>query len=408
MRNLPRTTLLIIAAAATMLSLSMGIRQSLGIVMTPISHDIGISISEFTFAVAMQNLIWGLTQPFVGALSVRTGFRPILYGGAVLYCLGLLLLVLAQGRWEVLAGAGFAIGVAMSCAGPALTMALTARVVPAEVRSLALGVLSAAGSVGAMIAAPIGQGLMGGFGWRVGVVGFLVLAALMIPAAFIAGRADREALPAGSAAGGGSALEALRLAAREPSYVVMATAYFVCGMQLVFITTHLPAYIAICGLDPMLSASALGMIGGFNILGSLFFGWAGGRFNKLALLGIIYLTRSIVLTWYFTLPASPESTLLFAGAMGFLWLGVAPLAAGAIVDMFGLKWQAMLQGVAFMGHQFGSFVGAFGGGHLFDTLGTYDLAWRVAVITGLVAGLVQLTFAFVRPSERIAAAGRFA
>lgn len=408
MRNLPRATLLIIAAAATMLSLSMGIRQSLGIVMTPVSLDIGISISEFTFAVAMQNLIWGLTQPFVGALSVRTGFRPILYAGAALYCLGLTLLALAEGRWAVLAGAGVAIGTAMSCAGPALTMALTARVVPAEVRSMALGVMSAAGSIGAMIAAPIGQSLLSAYGWRVGVVGFLALAALMVPAALFAGRADKVAMPTGSPLGGGSAGQALRLAAREPSYVVMASAYFVCGMQLVFITTHLPAYIAICGLDPMLSASALGMIGGFNILGSLFFGWAGGRFNKLALLGLIYLTRSVVLTWYFTLPATPESTLLFAGAMGFLWLGVSPLAAGAIVDMFGLKWQAMLQGVAFMGHQFGSFVGALGGGRLFDTFGTYDLAWRIAVITGLVAGTVQLIFAFIRPSERIAAAGRFA
>jgi predicted MFS family arabinose efflux permease len=168
-------------------------------------------------------------------------------------------------------------------------------------------------------------------------------------------------------------------------------------MQLLFITTHLPSYLAICGMDPMLSAEALGVIGVFNVAGSLFFGWAGGRWSKLALLGMIYVSRSMVLGWYFMQPPTPASTLVFAALMGFLWLGVGPLVAGSVVEMFGLRWQAMIQGLAFMSHQLGSFLGAFGGGLLFDTLGSYDLAWRLGVGMGLAAGMVQMSFALLRP-----------
>jgi MFS family permease len=177
----------------------------------------------------------------------------------------------------------------------------------------------------------------------------------------------------------------------------MAGAYFVCGMQLLFISTHLPSYLAICGMDPMLSAEALSVIAIFNVFGSVFFGWAGGRWPKLVLLGTIYVTRSLVLGWYFVAPPTPTSTLVFAAMMGFLWLGVGPLVAGSVVEMFGLRWQAMIQGIAFMSHQFGSFVGAFGGGLLFDTLGSYDLAWRLGVGMGLTAGTVQIIVAVARP-----------
>jgi predicted MFS family arabinose efflux permease len=174
-------------------------------------------------------------------------------------------------------------------------------------------------------------------------------------------------------------------------------------MQLLFITVHLPSYLAICGMDPMLSAEALGVIGIFNVFGSVFFGWAGGHRSKLALLGAIYVTRSLVLGWYFLAPPTPATTLVFAAAMGFLWLGVGPLVAGSVVEMFGLRWQAMIQGLAFMSHQFGSFLGAFGGGLLFDRLGSYDLAWRLGVAMGLTAGVVQIAAALVRPPRSVAA-----
>ena len=169
-------------------------------------------------------------------------------------------------------------------------------------------------------------------------------------------------------------------------------------MQLVFLTTHLPSYLAICGMDPMLSAQTLGMIGGFNVLGSVFFGWAGQRSNKLALLGGIYVLRSLALAWYFMLPPTPATTLLFGAIMGFLWMGVGPLVAGAVAEMFGLKWQAMIQGFAFMSHQLGSFLGAYGGGLIYDTLGSYTMAWRIGVALGLAGGIVQIAFALIKPS----------
>ena len=200
-----------------------------------------------------------------------------------------------------------------------------------------------------------------------------------------------------------SARQALLGSLRHVPFVVMTMAYFVCGLQLIFITTHLPAYLAICNMDPMLSAEALGVIGGFNVLGSLFFGWAGGRLSKRALLGAIYTTRSLGLAFYFAVPPRPSSTLIFAAVMGFLWLGVGPLIAGSVAEMFGLRWQAMIQGVAFVSHQLGSFLGAFGGGLLFDTLGSYDLAWRLIVAMGLTAGVVQL-LSGLAPQHRVALA----
>jgi predicted MFS family arabinose efflux permease len=167
-------------------------------------------------------------------------------------------------------------------------------------------------------------------------------------------------------------------------------------MQLVFLTTHLPSYLAICGMDPMLSAQALGMIGGFNVLGSLFFGWAGGHWNKLVLLGGIYIARSLALAAYFVVPPTPTSTLVFAALMGFTWLGVVPLVTGWITDTFGLRWQAMLGGVAFVSHQLGSFAGALGGGLIFDMAGNYNTAWQAGVALGLAAGIVQAGSAWLR------------
>jgi MFS family permease len=232
------------------------------------------------------------------------------------------------------------------------------------------------------------------------VLGFFVLAVGILPAAWFAGRVDRIVLqPGADQIGETSFKTAIGTALCTPSFVVMAGAYFVCGMQLLFITTHLPSYLAICGMDPMLSAEALGVISLFNVVGSLFFGWAGGRWSKLVLLGMIYISRSIVLGWYFILPPSPATTLVFAALMGFLWLGVGPLVAGSVVEMFGLRWQAMIQGLAFMSHQLGSFLGAFGGGLLFDALGSYDLAWRLGVGMGLAAGTLQVTFALLRPLQ---------
>ena len=396
-----RPTLPILIGASLMLTLSMGLRQSLGIFMQPLTHDVGISVSDFTLAIAVQNLAWGFLQPFAGALTVRYGFRSIMVIGALCYIAGLSLMASAHGFLSVMLGAGVLIGMSLACTAAAIAMSVAARAVPATVRSTVMGMVSGAGSLGALLSAPLGQILSEGYGWRVGLMGFVVLSLALIPAAWFAGGVDRIPLPKPSAddVGNTSAGVAVGIAFGNASFVVMTCAYFVCGMQLVFLSTHLPSYLAICGLDPMLSAQTLGMIGGFNVLGSLFFGWAGGRWNKLALLGGIYVVRSLGLAWYFMAPPTPASTLLFGAIMGFLWLGVGPLVAGAVADMFGLKWQAMIQGLAFMSHQLGSFLGAYGGGLIYDALGSYTMAWRIGVAVGLAAGIVQIAFALVRPSE---------
>src|ERR1051325_4224028 len=389
----------ILIGAAVMLSLSMGIRQSLGLVMPSLTREIAISVSEFTFAISVQNIAWGVLQPFAGALVVRLGFRPVMLTGAALYCAGLALLAAAHGLLAVMVGAGVLIGVALACTASAISLAVASRAVPAGTRSFVLGAITGAGSLGALLSAPIGQLLSVQFGWRAEVLGFLVLALAMLPAAWFGGRGDRIATPASRAdPAEASAMAAFRAAARASPFVVMAGAYFVCGLQLLFITTHLPSYLAICGMDPMLSGEALAVIACFNVVGSLFFGWAGGRWSKQARLGVIYTLRSLGLCVYFMLPPTPLSTLLFAAGMGFLWLGVSPLIAGSVVEMFGLRWQALIQGIAFMSHQLGSFVGVLGGGMLFDTLGNYDLAWKLIVGMGLTAGVVQLSFALARPT----------
>jgi predicted MFS family arabinose efflux permease len=286
--------------------------------------------------------------------------------------------------------------VAVACTANAVAMAIAARSVATDLRSTVMGVVSAGGSVGALIAAPLGQAISQGYGWRAGLLAFTALALLMVPGACFTGRVDRLPPQPVNRADEQGAGAVVRLAMTRPAFLVMTLAYFVCGMQLVFLTTHLPSYLEICGLDPMLSAQALGMIGGFNVLGSLFFGWAGGHWPKLVLLGLIYSLRSLVLAWYFMAVPTPAGTLVFAGIMGFLWLGVAPLVQGWIADTVGLRWQAMLGGVAFVFHQLGSFVGAFGGGLIYDASGSYTRAWQIGVALGLAAGLVQAGFAWLR------------
>ena len=400
-----RPVLPILFGAAIMLSLSIGLRQSLGLLAPQLTRDLAISMSDFTLAIAIQNLAWAALQAVAGALVVKIGYRPLMMGGAVLYVAGLGLLASAQGVAAIIIGAGIFLGASMSCTASAIANSIASRAVPPHIRSIVLGAITAVGSLGALFSAPIGQGLSEMFGWRIGAWGFFVLALGMIPAAWFASRIDRIPLPATETheIGNATVRQALKAAMTHAPFVVMASAYFVCGMQLVFLTTHLPSYLALCGMDPMLSAQALGTIGAFNVVGSLFFGWAGQRWNKLALLGGLYIGRSIVLIFYFIAPPTPTTTIVFAAAMGFLWLGVSPLSAGAIAEMFGLRWQPMIQGLAFVNHQLGSCLGALGGGLIYDTLGNYTLAWQIGVSLGLTAGVVQIAFALWRPPSQFVA-----
>ena len=358
-------------------------------------------MSDFTLALAVQNLAWGFLQPIAGAMTVRYGFRAIMVVGALIYVAGLVLMATAHGILSVMIGGGVLIGTSLACTAAAMAMSVAARAVPAS------GALDRARHrVGGRIARRAAVGADRADAqrrlWLAHRHGRLRGAVAGAAAGRLVRRRGRQGAAAEAAPdeiGNTSAAVAAKVAFGNASFVVMTCAYFVCGMQLVFLTTHLPSYLAICGLDPMLSAQTLGMIGGFNVLGSLFFGWAGGRWNKLALLGGIYILRSLALAWYFTLPPSPATTLLFGAIMGFLWMGVGPLVAGAVAEMFGLQWQAMIQGLAFMSHQLGSFLGAYGGGLIYDSLGSYTMAWRIGVALGLAGGIVQVAFALIRPSE---------
>jgi MFS family permease len=392
-----RSVMPILVGAAVMLTISMGIRQTFGLFAQPVTKGIALTLSDYTLALSFQNLAWGFLQPITGMLVVRVGFRPILSAGAVLYLAGLATMAGAQSMLVIAVGAGLLVGTSLACTASAMAQATVSRAVPATMRSLVLGIVTGAGSIGALAAAPIGQFVTTEFGWRSGVMSLFALALLMLPATWYAGRVDKIPVPraTGEQISDLTVAAAIRSALSRGPFVVMATAYFVCGMQLLFIAVHLPSYLAICGMDPMLSAEALSVIAVFNVAGSLFFGWAGGRWSKLTLLGSIYTMRSLLLAWYFISPPTPTSTLVFAAVAGFLWLGVGPLVAGAVAEMFGLRWQAMIQGIAFMSHQLGSFAGAFGGGVLFDAAGSYDLAWRLAVGLGLTAGLLQIACATV-------------
>jgi Na+/melibiose symporter-like transporter len=255
---------------------------------------------------------------------------------------------------------------------------------------MVLGMISAVGSIGTFFCAPLAQTLIASHGWQVALIAFTVLALAMLPAAFLTGVVDTVHPPAAHAKDAVPMRAVLREAARHRGFVTMSGAYFVCGMQLMFITAHLPTYLSLCGQDPMLGAKALATISVFNIAGCYLFGWLGGRFPKHILLGLLYILRSITLTIYFVAPVSPASTLLFAAVMGVLRLGVVPLSQGLVAEMFGLRYLATLSGVAFVNHQVGSFVGIWGGGLVLNAFGSYDLAWRFGVAIGFIAGVAQM------------------
>jgi len=379
----------ILIGSAVLLSLGMGLRQSLGLFLTPVTRDLAITAADFTLAIAVQNIVWGLSQAFVGAIADRFGLRLTMLGGAVIYVAGLL--VMATARHEVsLIVAGAMIGVALSCTASSLVMTAVARTASEHNRSKVLGLVSAAGSLGTLLV-PLGtQHLLANHPWQIGALFFVALAAGMLPAGFLSGGADRI--------GGLGTSRTMTMrkmigqAARHRPFLVMSGAYFVCGLNLVFLTTHLPTYLAICGQDPLLSAEAIAVIGGMNCVGSLAAGWLGARYPKHILLGLLYILRAFVFTAYFIMPPTPASTLVFAAAMGMLWLSVAPLVSGLVAEMFGTRYMATLLGISFVMHQVGSSLGAFGGGLIFTYFGNYDLAWHIGVTIGLGAGVVQIVW----------------
>ncbi len=378
----------ILIAASVMMSLAMGMRQCLGLFLPPMTEALAMSASDFTFAIALQNIVWGLAQAPLGAMADRWGLRPVMVLGALAYVAAMAVMTAATGTSTFLLAQAL-IGIGIACTGSSLAMTAAARAVSPERRSVILGIVGAFSSVGTLVIAPALQALLGVWDWRWGAALFVILALAIVPAAAIAGRVDRLPQPSLQRV---SAASAIGEALRNRRFVVLCATHFVCGLQLIFINTHLPNYLALCGQDPMLGATALSIIGGINIAGCLLAGWLGQRYLKNVLLGLTYLARSGVLMVYFLFPPTPVTTILFAAAMGMMWLGVIPLVSGYVADLFGTRNMATLLGVSFVIHQMGSVVGAWGGGLMFDLFGNYDLAWRFGVALGIVAGLVQIVF----------------
>ncbi len=379
-------TRLILIGAAVLLSLGMGLRQSLGLFLTPVTRDLALTATSFTLAIAVQNIVWGASQAPIGALADRFGLRVTMLAGAVIYVIGLLVMASARGAASLIVS-GALIGVALSCTASSLVMTAVARTVLEQNRSKVLGIVSAAGSLGTLMIPITTQSILAHHAWQIGALFFVILAVAMLPAGFLAGGADRMPSRVGTKM---TMRAVLGQAARHRPFLVMSGAYFVCGLNLVFLTTHLPTYLAICGQNPLLSAEAIAVIGGMNSIGSFTAGWLGGKYPKHILLGLLYILRAFVFTAYFIMPPTPASTLLFAAAMGMLWLSVAPLVSGLVAEMFGTRYMATLLGIAFVMHQVGSSLGAWGGGLIFDKFGSYDHAWHIGVVIGFSAGVIQI------------------
>ena len=387
---LSRQSQMILLGAATLLTIGMGIRQSFGLFLTPVTKDLAVSAADFTLAIAIQNVVWGLAQAFVGAFADRYGLRRTMLAGAGIYVVGLGVMAMAKGVAALLISGGL-IGIALACTATSLTMTACARAVTPAQRSMTLGVISAIGSLGTLVGPLATQAILSNSVWQIGALFFVALSIIMVPAAFLAGGADH--IPQTGAQARASMREVLGDAVRNRQFLVMSGAYFVCGLNLMFLTTHLPAYLEFCGQSPMLSAWTLAVIGGVSAVGSLITGWLGGRYPKHIILGAVYVLRSVMIAIYFAMPPTQASTLVFAVAMGLLWWpGLAPLTGGIVADVFGTRYMATLLGMAFVVHQMGSSLGTWGGGLIFDLTGSYDPAWQIGTVIGITAGLVQIAF----------------
>ena len=396
-----RAMLVLLVLSGTIISICMGLRQSLGLFMRPMALDAGISAATFGFAIALQNIVWGISQPFIGALADKHGPRPILIWTALAYAAGMLLMVFSRDALG-LNVAGFLLGIGTAGTAFGVLMGVVARATPPEKQSQTVGLVAASGSLGTMLLAPVGQGLIDSFGWQAammafaGIAGSMALFALPIKGLAI----TLNAGPKRDGAQPQRLGEALRDAIGHRGYLFMTLAFFACGFQLVFITTHLPAYLQLCGVAPGVSATALGLIGLFNALGTYGFGLLGARYSQKHLLALIYLLRTLFICAFLLVPISATTTLVFAAAMGTLWLGVSPLITGIVGRVFGLQHFGALYGVVFLSHQVGSFFGAWMGGLVFAWNGNYNLAWGALIVIGLAAFTLQWMMDESPPAER--------
>lgn len=367
--------------------LSLGIRHGFGIFLRPMTLDLQWPRATFAFAIALQNLVWGFSQPFVGMIADRYGAGRILAAGGLFYAAGLALMAQATTGLELALSTGVLVGLGLS-GTYTIVFGVVGRAVPAEQRSLALGLLSALASFGQFAMLPYGQALISGIGWWWALMILAINACLILPLAIpLAG--DRGS-HAGASSMPQSVSSALAEARAHRGFWLVTLGFFVCGFQVVFIATHLPAYLLDRGMSVDIGMVALALIGLANIPGSFLAGYLGGRYPKKLLLTGIYAVRAVIVAAFLMTPVSEWSVYLFAIALGLVWLGTVPLTSGIVAQIFGVQYLSMLFGIVYLGHQIGAFLGGWLGGYVYDRTGSYEPVWIIAILLSGVAALVNL------------------
>ena len=378
-----RHPLIIVSCGCMVILVGFGIRSTMGVFLVPVTEQYEWGRSIFAFAAAVQNICWGLSQPLFGVIADKFGYGRVILFGMICYLAGLALMVVATSPFGFYMSNGVLIGFGLSGTTFALVLAVIARSVPEEKRSLALGIGAAAGSFGQFILVPIGDTLISTYGW---IPSILILAGLIvaiIPFSKVLSGKPEETGPKQSLR------EALTEAARHRGYVLLTTGFFVCGFQVTFIGIHMPAYLTDVGLSSNVGAWALSLVGIFNLVGTLMAGYLGNKYQKKSVLSIIYLGRAIAISIFLLVPVSVVSALVFASAMGILWLATIPLTSGIVGQVFGPRYLGTLFGFVFFSHQIGSFFGVWLGGLLFDATQSYELVWWICVALGVMAAVIH-------------------
>lgn len=380
-----RTPAVILWCGALILAVSLGIRHTFGLFLQPMSLDNGWGREVFAFAIALQNLVWGLAQPFAGRLADRFGAGWAILVGTLLYVTGLLLMAQSASTFGLALSAGVLIGLGLSGTTFPVVFGAISRAVPPEQRSLAMGIAMAVGSLGQFVLLPGSQWLIGAFGWAAALVvlGLLGIGMAPLSAALFERPSVNPAVQA-------RPLRAILAEAfTHRGFWLLSLGFFVCGFQVVFIATHIPAFLMDRGLSPLVGTTVLALIGLFNIFGSYLAGLGGGKFRKPMLLTGIYLTRAAVITVFILLPVTAWSAYTFGMVMGLLWLSTVPLTNGTVATVFGVGNMSMLGGIVFLFHQVGAFLGGWLGGYLYDATGSYRVVWIIAIGLSLAAALLN-------------------
>lgn len=387
----------VLFCGAMIVTMSMGIRHGFGLWLQPVTMDRGWTRETFAFALAVQNLAWGLAGPFAGGLADRFGAFRVLLGGSLLYGLGLVLMGVATSGLAFTGSAGLMLGMAQAGTTYAVVYGVIGRNVAPERRSWAMGVTAAAGSFGQFLMVPVENWLIGSFGWQNALFVLGCLALAIMPLAFGLREPRGGVRPASQQSIG----EAVREAFAYPSFRWLTAGYFVCGFQVVFIGVHMPSYLRDHGMSPDVATTALALIGLFNVVGTYATGSLGQRLPKRYILSTIYFLRSVAIVAFLLAPLTPMSVYVFASVMGVLWLSTVPPTNAVVAQIFGVQYLSMLGGFVFLSHQVGSFLGVWLGGRLYDMTGSYQVVWLIAIALGLFAALANLP---VResPIERLA------